>query len=146
VGYVVWLTSRPATPEVTQAQATAPTTSNIQSQPVESPAPEISNSLDGVWEGEGYQTDTQTTWKVRLTVHDNEFAVEYPNIPCNGFWKVVDRNSSGGTFTEIITNGAQRCANNSHILMQKVSDSELSCKYSYGMSRKVIATAALSKK
>ena len=156
--YFAWRASRPSVTEPTQAQpltssttstSSTPTESKVQTQPVAAPTTEANdtfNWLDGVWEGEGYQTDTNSTWSVRLTIAENNFAIEYPNIPCSGSWKVVDQNSGGGTFTEIITNGKSLCANNSRILLQKVSDRELSLKYSHENTRAVIATATLSKK
>jgi len=155
VGYFAWRASRPTSTEPTQAQSTTVSTSstpanrNLQAQPVAAPtleANDTANWLDGVWEGEGYQTDTNTTWSVRLTVRDNNFSIEYKDIPCSGSWKIVDQNSSGGTFTEIITKGTTLCVNKSRILLQKVSDTELSLKYSHENTRTVVATATLRKK
>jgi hypothetical protein len=58
----------------------------------------------------------------------------------------LDQNSRGASFTEVITQGTNRCGNNSHVMIEKVSDSEISCKYSHAHSRVVIATVVLSKK
>jgi hypothetical protein len=102
--------------------------------------------LEGVWTGEGYQSDTQTTWTIRLTVHDGNFAVEYPNIPCRGTWTVTSKHSRGASFIETITQGTDRCVNGERILIERVSESEISCKFSHAGSRVVIATAVLTRK
>ena len=102
--------------------------------------------LEGVWTGEGYQSDTRTTWTIRVTVHDGYFGVEYPNIPCRGTWSVTNKHSRGASFIESITEGIGRCANGERILLERVSDSEISCKFSHAGSRVVIATAVLTKK
>ncbi len=113
----------------------------------EAPPADVNNLswLDGVWKGEGYQSDTKTTWAVVLTVHDRIFAVDYPNIPCSGKWNLNNGTSRTASFTELITKNATRCANNSHVLLEKVSDSEISCKYTHAGSRVVIANATLSR-
>ncbi|MGA9997382.1 MAG: hypothetical protein WBP93_18330 [Pyrinomonadaceae bacterium] len=149
LGYVAWESSNRSTPEPSSVNSAAPTNSNananksIESKPTENASFQW---LDGVWEGEGYQSDTKTTWDVKLTVRDGTYAVEYPNIPCSGRWDLLDRNSRGASFTEVITQGTDRCGNNSHVMMEKVNDSEISCRYTHAGSRDVIATAVLSKK
>lgn len=102
--------------------------------------------LDGVWTGKGYQSDTKSTWDVLLTVQNGTYTIEYPGIPCRGRWNLSDRNSRGANFIEVITQGTKLCTNNSHIMMEKISDSEISCKYTNAGSRKVIASVVLSKK
>jgi hypothetical protein len=34
--------------------------------------------LNGTWEGKGYQSDTDETWTMRLTVKGNKYLIEYP--------------------------------------------------------------------
>lgn len=115
---------------------------------IQSSVPDEANLswLEGVWTGEGYQSDTETTWTVRLTVQDGIFTIEYPNIPCRGTWSLTSKNSSGASFTETITQGTDRCVNGERIRIERVSDSEISCKFSHAGSRVVIATAVLTKK
>jgi len=110
------------------------------------PADTSSQWLDGRWEGEGYQSDTKTTWAVRLNVQNGVYAIEYPNIPCRGRWTLIDMNSRAASFTEVITQGTDLCDNNNHVMIEKMNDSEISCKYTRASSRVVIATAVLSKK
>lgn len=142
VGYVAWKATSTPRP---QQYSSAPTNANRESQ---SKPPEESTLswLDGRWEGEGYQTDTKTTWAVRLTVQDGTYSVEYPNIPCSGKWTMLDKSSVGASFTEVISKGTNLCDTNSHVMLEKINDSEISCRYSHEGSRSVIATATLSKK
>lgn len=74
------------------------------------------------------------------------YAIEYPNIPCGGRWTLIDMNSRAASFTEVITQGTDLCGNNSHVMIEKINNSEISCKYAHPSSRVVIATATLSKK
>jgi hypothetical protein len=102
--------------------------------------------LDGVWSGEAYQSDTKTRWAVRLTVRDDTYSIDYPDIPCQGKWDLIDKNSSEASFTEVISRGTDRCGNNSHVMVEKVSATEISCRFTRAGSRAVIATVVLSKK
>jgi hypothetical protein len=147
-GFIVWNASDKTAQEPLRVTPT-PTINDVSPQPSPTTQPSIDVSpdwLDGVWEGEGYQTDTKTTWAVRLTVHDDSYSIEYPDIPCQGRWDLIDKNSRAATFTEVITQGADRCANNSHVMVEKTSASEISCRFTHAGSRAVIATVVLSKK
>lgn len=154
-GYLAWSASRSTSTEQPQTQttktATTPTptatNTNVKSPPAATPAPTANpNWLEGIWEGKGYQTDTNSTWSVRLTIRDDNFSISYPDIPCSGVWAIVDQNSTGGTFREIISKNVSNCANNSQIILQKVTDNELTLKYSHENTREVIATATLRKR
>ena len=152
LGYLAWKANTRSIAEPSRVSATAPTNSNAPvnaNRDIESKVTDDSASfhwLDGAWEGEGYQSDTRTTWAVRLTVQDGTYAIEYPNIPCRGRWNLIDKNSSGASFTEVITQGTDLCGNNSHVMIEKVNNSEISCKYTHAGSRVVIATVVLSKR
>lgn len=115
---------------------------NGQSQTAETPNLEW---LNGVWTGDGYQTDTKTRWAVRLTVRDETYSIDYPDIPCKGTWKLIEENSQSASFNEVITQGLDQCTN-SHVVVEKLSASEISCRYTHAKSRAVIATAVLTKK
>jgi hypothetical protein len=142
LGYFAWKAS---SPPKTGAYSAVPANAN---RDTESKLPDDSSPqwLDGRWEGEGYQSDTKTTWAVRLTVRDGSYTIEYPNIPCRGTWALLDKNSGGASFTEVITQGTDLCDNNSHIMLEKINDSEVSLKYTHAAGRVVIATATLSKR
>lgn len=116
---------------------------NSQSQTAETPNLEW---LSGVWEGDAYQTDTRTRWAVRLTVRDETYSISYPDIPCQGTWKLIEKNSRSASFTEVITQGLDQCSNNSHVMIEKLSESEISCRYTHAGSRTVIATVVLTRK
>ena len=151
LGYLAWKAGNKPIPEPSRVSAAAPTDSKVPANAnrhIESVLTDSASLgwLDGVWEGEGYQSDTRTTWAVRLTVQDGTYAIEYPNIPCRGRWTLIDKNSGGASFTEVIAQGTDRCGNNSHVMLEKVNDSEISCKYMHARSRVVIATVVLSKK
>jgi hypothetical protein len=147
VGYLIWRSNNSPVTQPVTVNAAAPANSNsAETSPAKSSDTNILTWLNGVWEGHGYQTDTKTTWAVRLTVRDGNFAVLYPENPCSGIWKVIDKNSRGGSFTEVITQGLNRCANNSHVMIEKMNDLEISCKYTHAHSRVVIATVIMSKK
>lgn len=112
----------------------------------ELPDDTVSNWLDGVWEGQGFQSNTKTTWDVKLTARDGTYTVEYPNIPCQGRWALIEKNSVEAKFVEVFTKDTDRCANNGNVYVGKINDSQISCKYTYPPSRDIIATAILNKK
>ena len=152
LGYLAWIAnSRSSTTEPESVTSTpspkskAPADTNRSSESSQTDNADV-QWLDGVWEGEGYQSDTKTTWAARLTVKDGTYEIEYPDIPCRGRWDLIDKNSSVASFTEVITEGTDRCGNNSHVRVEKVNDSEVSCKFTHAQSRAVIATVVLSKK
>ena len=151
LGYLAWKANSKSTAEPSTLSSAPRAGNDVPSnanKDTESKAPTDTSSqwLDGRWEGEGYQSDTKTTWSVSLTVQDGNYAIEYPDIPCRGRWTLIDINSRAASFTEVITQGTDRCDNNSHVMIEKVNESEISCKYTHASSRNVIATATLSKK
>lgn len=101
--------------------------------------------IAGVWEGRGYQTDTKTNWAVRLTAKDGKYLVEYPSIPCRATWTLIQKTDSDASFAERITQNPNLCVNG-EVFVRKLSDSRISCRYTYVHSKAVIATAELTKK
>jgi hypothetical protein len=154
-GLLVWKASNNSTAESSQAASNSPNRNpgdapvnndnrNGQSQMAEA---ENLEWLNGVWTGDGYQTNTKTKtrWAVRLTVRDETYSIDYPDIPCQGSWKLIEKNSRSASFNEVITQGLDQCTN-SHVVVEKLSASEISCRYADLKSRAVIATAVLTKK
>lgn len=102
--------------------------------------------LDGVWEGAAYQTDTKTTWTVKFTARSNTYLIEYPSLSCGGQWVLMDKTSFRATFKEKITYGVGRCVDNGSIIVERVSDSQLSFRYRQPNSTEVVASSILNKK
>jgi len=157
-GWLVWKASNKSDAESSQAASkspnqnrrdtTAPVTASNDDWNRQSQTPETPNLewLNGVWIGDAYQTDTKTRWAVRLTVRDETYSIDYPDIPCKGTWKLIEKNSQSASFTEVITRGLDQCENKSHVMVEKVSASEISCRYAHAGNRAVIATVTLARK
>jgi hypothetical protein len=150
LGYIAWKANSKSIPEPSSV-STAPTYSNFPAnanRDIESKLHDDRSLqwLDGVWEGRGYQSNTKTTWAVRLTAQDSTYAIDYPDIPCRGKWTLMEKNTDEAKFSEVITQGIDLCANNSKVIIRKTNDSQISCTYTYARSRVVIATAVLTKK
>jgi hypothetical protein len=148
----IWKASNPSSTDSSQASANGPNQNsgdapanndNRASQTQTAEAAEL-EWLNGVWTGDGYQTDTKTRWAARLSVQGETYSIDYPDIPCKGTWKLIEKNSRSASFNEVITQGIDQCTN-SHVTVEKVSASEISCRYTHLKSRAVIATAVLTK-
>jgi len=152
-GLFIWKASNTSSDGSSQAAANGPNqnsgdaqanNNNSASQKPTAEAGEL-EWLNGEWTGDGYQTDTKTRWAARLTVQGETYSIDYPDIPCKGTWKLIEKNSRSASFNEVITQGIDQCTN-SHVTVEKVSASEISCRYTNLRSRAVIATAVLTKK
>ncbi len=156
-GLFVWKASNNSNADSSQAASNTPdrnpgdtntseavTNANRDSQSQTAETPNL-EWLDGDWEGDGYQTDTKTRWAVRLTVRDETYSINYPDIPCKGTWKLIDKSTQSASFNEVITQGRDQCTN-SHVMVKKLSASEISCRYFHERTRALIATAVLTKK
>ena len=152
-GLFVWRASNTSNTDSSQAASNDPNRNsgdapankgnpNSEAQTAETPDVEW---LNGVWTGDGFQTDTKTRWAARLTVRDDTYSIDYPDIPCKGTWKLIEKNSRSASFNEVITQGLNQCAN-SYVTVERLSASEISCRYTHVKSRAVIATAVLTKK
>ena len=152
-GLFVWKASNASNADSSQAASNEPNRnsgdapankSNPNSQTKTAETPDL-EWLNGVWTGDGFQTDTKTRWAARLTVRDDTYSIDYPDIPCKGTWKLIEKNSRSASFNEVITQGLNQCAN-SYVTVERLSASEISCRYTHVKSRAVIATAVLTKK
>jgi len=158
VGYMAWkMTSKPT--ETAVVSAVPATNSNIHvdansnvnaiANKETSAKPAVANDsnwLNGTWEGRGYQSNTKTTWTIKLTVQNGLYQIDYPSIPCGGRWTLVQNNSTQARFQERITQGTTRCEISTNVAIEKIDDSHLSCRYSSTRTRTVIATATLTRK
>jgi hypothetical protein len=120
---------------------------NVNAGGKESPTPVGSPSsqwLEGVWEGKGYQKAPQMTWSIKFTADNNTYAIEYPSLRCGGKWALVEMGDGRATFKETITRGLDRCSDGGDISIEKLSDHQISYKYTLPVIGEV-ATATLSK-
>jgi len=156
-GWFVWTARNKSTADSSQPASKSPNENprdsntpaappNVDSKSESQTAENNLEWLNGVWSGDAYQTDTKTRWAVRLTVRDDTYSIVYPDIPCKGTWKLIEKNSRSASFTEVITQGLDQCENNSRVMVEKLSASEITCRYAHPGSRAVIATVVLTKK
>jgi hypothetical protein len=100
--------------------------------------------LEGVWKGTGYQKAPEMTWSIKFTAENNTYTIEYPSLRCGGKWTLVEMNDAGATFKETITRGLDKCSNGGDITVEKISDHQISYKYTLPIIGEV-ASATLSK-
>jgi hypothetical protein len=152
LGFMAWRLSdkRVAEPErnsstvATNSNSAANTNSNTSQANVTDPGG--LNWLDGVWEGTGYQTNPKSTWTMKLTAQNNTYSIEYPSLSCRGKWVLQSKEAGKARFKEVITQGLNRCENNGAVLIEKISDTQLSFKYSSPNTASITSTAVLKKK
>ena len=102
--------------------------------------------LNGTWEGTGYQTDTNETWTMKLTVRDRHYRIEYPSLKCSGRWVPLSLNQSHARFVEKITVGIETCTDNGNVVIERLSRRQIAYRYSNRGSRQVTASAILNRK
>jgi hypothetical protein len=152
--FVLWRASQLSASEPvivsspSKTNTSLPTAEPSGTQPAESKLTKASSSewLDGVWDGRGYQSNTKTNWALTLAAQNGSYAIDYPSIPCRGKWTLVNQNAAEARFVEVITTGLGRCANNGNVMIRKISDSQISLRFTYAHSKVVIATATLTRR
>lgn len=102
--------------------------------------------LDGTWEGTGYQTDTDSTWTMRLTVRRGRYLIEYPSLNCGGRWRPLGVGPRLARFREEITNGLDACANLSTVIVQRLTSRQVAVRYYHRGDDKVTSSAILNRK
>ena len=160
LGYMLWRNNQSASSEAAKNDAnvqsnnavatpTARTDNSVNAnddgEAAETPGSQSSQWLEGVWEGKGYQSAPEMTWSIKFTADNNTYAIEYPSLRCGGKWTLVEMNDGRATFKETITRGLERCSNGGDISIEKISDSQISYKYTLPIIGEV-ATATLSKR
>lgn len=151
LGYVAWQINDQSAPQSSKDNSNIPTNSNVSinaNRDTEATASDETNSnwLDGVWEGTGYQSNPKSTWTIKLTAQNDTFIIEYPSLSCRGTWTLIEKGTEKARFKETITQGLSRCENNGSVLIEKISDTQISFKYSSPNTRAVTSTAVLSKR
>ena len=102
--------------------------------------------LNGTWEGKGYQSDTDETWTMRLTVRGDKYLIEYPSLDCGGKWRPVNRSPWTAHFREELTHGADTCTNMGNVVIQRLNRRQIAYRYSNRGSREITASAILNRK
>lgn len=102
--------------------------------------------LNGTWEGTGYQTDTNETWTMKLTVRSGHYRIEYPSLKCIGRWIPLSLEQNHARFIEKITIGIETCTNNGTVVIERLGRRQIAYRYSNRGSRKVTASAILNRK
>lgn len=101
--------------------------------------------LNGTWEGKAYQSNTKTSWTLKLTAQDNSYSIEYPSLSCGGNWYLVSQDSRTARFKERITYGADKCVDNGNVLIERIDPSQVAFRYTLPDSTDVVASATLRK-
>ena len=106
-----------------------------------------SNSwIRGTWEGTGYQTDDKSTWEMVLKAGGKRFAIDYPSLSCGGRWQLISISAWRARFRERLDHGQDKCADNGHVLIQRLNRNQILFLYSYQRERTVTASAVLNRK
>ena len=160
LGYLVWKGNQTSSSEGLKSDAhvqsndaavtpTVPVNNNVSDNVAGGRPPKPTGTpssawLEGVWEGKGYQHAPKMTWSVKLTAENNTYTIEYPSLRCGGKWTLMEMGDGRAQFKEEITRGQDRCSSNGDILVERISDYQVSYKYTLPVIGEV-ATATLSK-
>jgi len=70
------------------------------------------------FKGVGFQKDILEYWDLELTsLNDNNYQVEYPNIPCTANWIFIKKEKNYKMYKEELTSGFDNCKNSGIILV-----------------------------
>jgi len=161
LGYMVWRGNQNASTEVAKSDANvqannavvtrpapAKSSNNANTDGVVSPKPTANPSsqwLEGVWEGTGYQKSPKMTWSIKFIAASDTYVIQYPSLRCVGKWTLVEMGDDRATFKEAIVSGLDRCSTGGDVLIEKLSDEQVSYKYTLPVIGEV-ATATLRKR
>lgn len=105
--------------------------------------------LRGVWEGTGYQTDTESAWPMSLEVTRRQgrhvLTINYPSLKCGGRWQPLNIGRRRATFKEVLEHGQSECLDNGRVIIQRINSTQLLYLYS-NQGRKITASAILNKR
>ena len=102
--------------------------------------------LRGAWEGKGYQSDSENTWDMRLTVRGRSYTVEYPSLECAGRWRLLSLSRTRAVFRETLTKGAEKCSQGGRVVLQRLNSRQLGYWYSHRGSTDYVASAILNRR
>jgi hypothetical protein len=101
--------------------------------------------LRGEWAGKGYQTDSDSTWAMKLTVRGRTYAVEYPSLECGGRWRLLGLSRRRAVFRETITSGVESCAQGGRVVIERLNPRQLGYRFSQAGSNDYSASAILNR-
>jgi hypothetical protein len=102
--------------------------------------------LNGTWEGTGYQMDNNELWTMLLTIKGKRFRIEYPSLKCEGRWRPIRINRSTARFREILSSGADACADKGTVVIQRLSRRQIAFRYMNQGETDVTSSAILNRK
>lgn len=99
----------------------------------------------GVWEGTGYQVNTDTKWTIKFTAEKDKYTIEYPSLNCGGEWKPIKVGKKKATFRETMIFGKDKCTDGGEAIIEKISATQISFKFIDVGSPDINATAVLKR-
>jgi hypothetical protein len=89
--------------------------------------------LDGSWTGVGFQPMAlnHQAWQIYLDYDfENEtIAINYPDFPCSGHWKLVKADKHKAEFIEYIDEGEDLCNSEGQIIVTLIDDRYITISY-----------------
>ena len=102
--------------------------------------------LNGIWEGTGYQWETETAWPMTFSAADNDYRINYPSLNCSGKWLLLNATLDSASYKEEITIGAENCAQGDTVRIKKLPSGELGARYTHVQENEPNAAALLKPK
>lgn len=103
--------------------------------------------IDGVWYGKGDQFDNNTSWNIKLKINSytNVYQIEYPDLECSGYLRLVNEEKNSIIFKEIINKGVNNCVNNLRAELFIIDSNNIKINYYYDGSNELNATGYLTR-
>lgn len=103
--------------------------------------------IDGVWYGKGDQFDNNTSWNIKLKINSytNVYQIEYPDLECSGYLRLVNEEKNRIIFEEIINKGVNNCINNLRAELFIIDSNNIKINYYYDGSNELNATGYLTR-
>jgi hypothetical protein len=102
--------------------------------------------LNGTWEGTGYQMDNKELWTMLLTVKGNKYRIEYPSLKCEGRWRPIKITRNTARFREILSSGADVCADKGKVVIHRLSRRQIAFLYTNQGDADVTSSSVLNRK
>ncbi len=102
--------------------------------------------LRGEWAGTAFQTDSESTWAMVLSFGRGRYTVEYPSLECAARWRLLSVTRARAVFRETVTKGAEKCAPDGRVVIERLNARQLAYRYSYKGSKEFVASAILNRR